>query len=169
MQSEFNQALSDTLYRVGVVPVLTIENAETGVALARALARGGLDLIEVTLRTPAALEASRRIRTEVPLARVGAGTVLDAETALVSTWTFAPWSVGAKEGDAGLGARTLAFVVTKAAMGLVTAPWQLFALRALLGVFAGYGSLTVSMAAESVPMVTNGARSPVRTSSSLIM
>jgi DHA1 family multidrug resistance protein-like MFS transporter len=45
----------------------------------------------------------------------------------------------------------LAFVVTQAAMGLVTAPWQLFALRALLGVFAGYGSLTVSMAAESVP------------------
>ena len=45
----------------------------------------------------------------------------------------------------------LAFVLTKAAMGLVTAPWQLFALRALLGVFAGYGSLTVSMAAESVP------------------
>ncbi len=36
-------------------------------------------------------------------------------------------------------------------MAFVTAPWQLFALRALLGVFAGYGALTVSMAAESVP------------------
>jgi len=45
----------------------------------------------------------------------------------------------------------LAFVVTMAAMGLVGEPWQLFALRALLGIFAGYGALTVSMAAESVP------------------
>ncbi len=45
----------------------------------------------------------------------------------------------------------LAFVFTKGAMAFVSAPWQLFALRALLGVFAGYGALTVSMAAESVP------------------
>jgi MFS family permease len=44
-----------------------------------------------------------------------------------------------------------AFVLTKGAMAFVTAPWQLFGLRALLGVFAGYGALTVSMAAESVP------------------
>ena len=36
-------------------------------------------------------------------------------------------------------------------MAFVTAPWQLFALRALLGVFAGYGALTMSMAAQSVP------------------
>lgn len=77
MQSDLNQALRDTLARVGVVPVLTIETAEQGVRVAAALARGGLDLIEVTLRTPAALEAIRRIRSEVPLARVGAGTVLD--------------------------------------------------------------------------------------------
>ena len=36
-------------------------------------------------------------------------------------------------------------------MAFVTAPWQLVALRGLLGVFAGYGALTMSMAAESVP------------------
>ena len=60
--------------------------------------------------------------------------------------------VGDRYGSKVLVIRSLgAFVVTKAAMGLVTAPWQLFALRALLGVFAGYGALTVSMAAESVP------------------
>jgi 2-dehydro-3-deoxyphosphogluconate aldolase/(4S)-4-hydroxy-2-oxoglutarate aldolase len=79
MQSELNRALADTLYRAAIVPVLTIETAEDGVGLARALARGGLDLIEVTLRTPAALEAIRRIRAEVPQARVGAGTVLTPE------------------------------------------------------------------------------------------
>ena len=60
--------------------------------------------------------------------------------------------VGDRFGSKVLVLRSLsAFVLVKAAMGLVSAPWQLLALRALLGVFAGYGSLTVSMAAESVP------------------
>ncbi|MFN7979989.1 MAG: MFS transporter [Vicinamibacterales bacterium] len=60
--------------------------------------------------------------------------------------------VGDRFGSKVLVLRSLgAFVIVKAAMGLVTAPWQLFALRALLGVFAGYGALTTSMAAESVP------------------
>jgi MFS family permease len=45
----------------------------------------------------------------------------------------------------------IAFILTKAGMAFVTAPWQLFALRALLGLFAGYGALTISMAAESAP------------------
>ena len=57
--------------------------------------------------------------------------------------------VGDRFGSKVLVLRSLgAFVVVKAAMGLVTAPWQLFALRAPLGVFAGYGALTTSMAAE---------------------
>lgn len=81
MQSKHNHALADTLLGVGVVPVLTIDNVEDGVATARALARGGLDVIEVTLRTTVALEAIRRIRVEVPKARVGAGTVLAPEQA----------------------------------------------------------------------------------------
>lgn len=81
MQSELNRALADTLYRAAIVPVLTIDTAEDGVELARALARGGLDLIEVTLRTPEAIAAIRRIRTEVPQVRVGAGTVLTPEQA----------------------------------------------------------------------------------------
>ncbi|MGD9906371.1 MAG: MFS transporter [Vicinamibacterales bacterium] len=60
--------------------------------------------------------------------------------------------VGDRYGSKVLVLRSLgAFVVTKAAMAFVTAAWQLFALRALLGIFAGYGALTVSMAAESAP------------------
>ncbi|MEZ5293403.1 MAG: MFS transporter [Vicinamibacterales bacterium] len=60
--------------------------------------------------------------------------------------------VGDRYGSKVLVLRSLgAFVVTKALMGLVAAPWQLFALRAVLGIFAGYGALTTSMAAESVP------------------
>lgn len=61
-----------------VVPVVQIKRAEDAVPLARALAKGGLKAVEVTLRTPAALESIRRIASEVPEAVVGAGTVLDA-------------------------------------------------------------------------------------------
>jgi MFS family permease len=60
--------------------------------------------------------------------------------------------VGDRYGSKLLVIRSLsAFVLTKSAMAFVTAPWQLVALRGLLGVFAGYGALTMSMAAESVP------------------
>ncbi len=60
--------------------------------------------------------------------------------------------VGDRYGSKILVVRSLAaFALTKGAMALVTAPWQLVALRGLLGVFAGYGALTMSMAAASVP------------------
>ncbi|SNX58074.1 2-keto-3-deoxy-phosphogluconate aldolase [Streptomyces sp. TLI_55] len=59
-----------------VVPVVVIEEASDAVPLARALVAGGLPAIEVTLRTPAALEAIRAIADGVPDAVVGAGTVV---------------------------------------------------------------------------------------------
>ncbi|MGW2382435.1 bifunctional 4-hydroxy-2-oxoglutarate aldolase/2-dehydro-3-deoxy-phosphogluconate aldolase [Streptomyces sp. NPDC001658] len=59
-----------------VVPVVVIEDAADAVPLARALVAGGLPAIEVTLRTPAALDAIRAIADEVPDAVVGAGTVI---------------------------------------------------------------------------------------------
>ncbi|MDQ1019856.1 bifunctional 4-hydroxy-2-oxoglutarate aldolase/2-dehydro-3-deoxy-phosphogluconate aldolase [Streptomyces afghaniensis] len=62
-----------------VVPVVVIEDAGDAVPLARALVTGGLPAIEVTLRTPAALEAIREIAGQVPEAVVGAGTVISAE------------------------------------------------------------------------------------------
>lgn len=60
---------------VAVVPVLTIEHEEDAVPLARALLEGGLRLIEVTLRTPAAPAAIAAIARELPQIVVGAGTV----------------------------------------------------------------------------------------------
>ncbi|MFF0478618.1 bifunctional 4-hydroxy-2-oxoglutarate aldolase/2-dehydro-3-deoxy-phosphogluconate aldolase [Streptomyces sp. NPDC004284] len=63
---------------VPVVPVVVIEDAADAVPLARALVAGGLPLIEVTLRTPAALDALRAVAAEVPEAVVGAGTVVSA-------------------------------------------------------------------------------------------
>jgi len=58
-----------------VIPVLTVERAADAVPLARALAAGSLRVIEVTLRTKAALEAIRAIAGEVPDCVVGAGTL----------------------------------------------------------------------------------------------
>lgn len=60
-----------------VVPVLVIEDAAQAAPLARALVSGGLPVLEVTLRTPGALDAIRAM-AGVPGARVGAGTVLSA-------------------------------------------------------------------------------------------
>jgi 2-dehydro-3-deoxyphosphogluconate aldolase/(4S)-4-hydroxy-2-oxoglutarate aldolase len=70
--------LDDLMRRAPVIPVIVIDRIEDAVPTAEALVRGGLPLLEVTLRTPVALEALRRM-AEVPGAVVGAGTVLDAE------------------------------------------------------------------------------------------
>lgn len=69
-------ALPSVLDLAPVVPVVVIEDAADAVPLARALVAGGLPAIEVTLRTPAALDAIRAIAAEVPDAVVGAGTVI---------------------------------------------------------------------------------------------
>ena len=58
-----------------VIPVLTIERVTDAVPLARALVAGGLPVIEVTLRTKAALDAIRAIAAQVPDCIVGVGTV----------------------------------------------------------------------------------------------
>ncbi len=72
------------LRRVGVVPVVTVEDVASAVPLARALLAGGIDVIEVTLRTPAAVEAIRQIAAEMPEMVVGAGTVLSEKQLLES-------------------------------------------------------------------------------------
>ncbi|HBY41083.1 2-dehydro-3-deoxyphosphogluconate aldolase / (4S)-4-hydroxy-2-oxoglutarate aldolase [Marisediminitalea aggregata] len=62
-----------------VVPVLVIDDVENAVPLAHALMAGGIKVLEVTLRTPAALDVIKRIATEVPDALIGAGTVTNAQ------------------------------------------------------------------------------------------
>jgi 2-dehydro-3-deoxyphosphogluconate aldolase/(4S)-4-hydroxy-2-oxoglutarate aldolase len=62
-----------------VIPVLTIERVEDAVPLARALVKGGVRVLEITLRTEAAIDAARAIIAGVPEAIVGIGTVLNAE------------------------------------------------------------------------------------------
>ncbi len=66
------------LRKAAVLPVLTVSSAAQGVAVARALAGGGLSAIEITLRTSAAVAAIAAIKADVPALAVGAGTVLGA-------------------------------------------------------------------------------------------
>ena len=63
----------------GVIAVLVIDNADDAVPLAKALTAGGIDAVELTLRTEAALDAVRQIRRHVPDLLVGIGTVLTPE------------------------------------------------------------------------------------------
>lgn len=65
--------------RVSVIPVLEIAEISQAVPLARALVAGGLPVIEITLRTDAALDVIEAINRDVPEATVGAGTVTRSE------------------------------------------------------------------------------------------
>jgi 2-dehydro-3-deoxyphosphogluconate aldolase/(4S)-4-hydroxy-2-oxoglutarate aldolase len=67
------------IFQRRVVPVAVIDNADDAEPLAEALQTGGLDIIEVTFRTPAAEESLRRIRRAFPTMLVGAGTILEAD------------------------------------------------------------------------------------------
>ncbi len=62
-----------------VMPVMVIQDLENAVPLAKALVAGGIRVLEITLRTPIALDAIRAISQEVPEAIVGAGTILNPE------------------------------------------------------------------------------------------
>jgi 2-dehydro-3-deoxyphosphogluconate aldolase/(4S)-4-hydroxy-2-oxoglutarate aldolase len=73
-----NSGLEPVLLAVPVIPVLIIDDRATAVPLARALVAGGLKVLEITLRTDAALDATRAIIDEVDGAVTGLGTVLTA-------------------------------------------------------------------------------------------
>lgn len=73
--------VTEALRTTRVVPVVEITEVGRAAALARALLEGGIATVEVTLRTPIALDAIREIAREVPDMCVGAGTVLDPEQA----------------------------------------------------------------------------------------
>lgn len=62
-----------------VIPVMVINNLDDAVPLAKAIVAGGIKVLEVTLRTPVALDAIRLISQQVPAAIVGAGTVTTAQ------------------------------------------------------------------------------------------
>jgi 2-dehydro-3-deoxyphosphogluconate aldolase/(4S)-4-hydroxy-2-oxoglutarate aldolase len=73
------KSMEELLGATPVMPIVTIASAELAADLARALLRGGMSAIEVTMRTPAALAAMEAIARAVPEITVGAGTVLSAD------------------------------------------------------------------------------------------
>ena len=85
-------ATIDAVFAAGpIISVATLTEAARAPDIARALVRGGVPVIEVTLRTPAALDVIAAIASEVPEAIVGAGTVLspaDMERALAAGAAF---------------------------------------------------------------------------------
>jgi len=71
-------AFDDELRATRIVPVIVIKDLAHAVPLAKALVEGGLNILEITLRTDAALDAIKAIAAEVKGAIVGAGTVINA-------------------------------------------------------------------------------------------
>jgi len=75
----YRMTLWNRIERCGVIAVLVIDDAVHAVPLAKALLAGGIDVMELTLRTDAALDALRNIRRDVPDMLAGIGTILTPE------------------------------------------------------------------------------------------
>src|ERR1700678_3762364 len=69
------------LLEIGLVPLLRAESAEQALALAGAIAAGGVTVLEVTMTVPGAIQVMRQLAEKRPDILIGAGTVLDPETA----------------------------------------------------------------------------------------
>lgn len=83
----------DLMRDAPVIPVIVLNDVNEAVPLARALVQGGIRVLEVTLRTPAALECITRIANEVPEALIGAGTVRSARDAEAAAKAGAKFAV----------------------------------------------------------------------------
>jgi len=75
------ETFQDICKKAGVIPVIEIDDAAIAADLGHALQAGGLSVVELTLRTPAALEALRAMKNACPSLVVGMGTVLDTDDA----------------------------------------------------------------------------------------
>ena len=79
MSNNWLRSSADIFAQGPVVPVLVIKELDYAVPLAKALIAGGIKVLEVTLRTPVAIDVIAKIAKEVPEAVIGAGTVTNAE------------------------------------------------------------------------------------------
>ena len=134
------------------------DNQQAGLAFGRrnvltAASANGIGFAGFTLAMPFLPLYIRELGvTDLADIALWTGVTLGATPAVTAISAPLWGRVGDRYGTKLLVLRSLtAFALTKGAMAFVTAPWQLLALRALLGVFAGYGALTVTMAAKSVP------------------
>jgi 2-dehydro-3-deoxyphosphogluconate aldolase/(4S)-4-hydroxy-2-oxoglutarate aldolase len=77
MNSLFSDSKLARIRTAGVIAVLILDDVDSAVPLAQALLKGGVDAIELTLRTPVALDCLKAIRQAVPEMMTGVGTVLN--------------------------------------------------------------------------------------------
>ncbi|HWF97877.1 MAG TPA: bifunctional 4-hydroxy-2-oxoglutarate aldolase/2-dehydro-3-deoxy-phosphogluconate aldolase [Steroidobacteraceae bacterium] len=113
-----------------VMPVVVIEEAELAPDLARALVRGGIRTVEITLRTPAALAAIEAIARHVPEIAVGAGTVLAAEDLRAAARAGATFAISP--------GATPALLSTAASVPIPYLPAVATASELMAGLAAGY-------------------------------
>lgn len=76
MKGLFSEMLTNKIEACGIIAVLVIDRAEDAVPLANALLAGGINVMELTLRTPEAIAALKEIRSKVPEMIAGVGTIL---------------------------------------------------------------------------------------------
>ena len=93
MINSFPQEILQQLKTSGVVAGFAVEKVEHAVPVAEALLAGGIDAIELMLRTPVAIDAIRAISTEVPTMLIGVGTILTPELATESKAAGADFGV----------------------------------------------------------------------------
>ena len=74
-------AVLKALREIGLVPVLRAQSVDQAMALAAAVAAGGVTVLEITMTVPGAIQVMRKLAEQRPDILIGAGTVLDAETA----------------------------------------------------------------------------------------
>ena len=101
-------AVLEQISKIGIVPVVKIDNAADALPLAKALCAGGLPCAEVTFRTSAAAEAIKIMTDNFPSMCVGAGTVLNAEQVDAAVAAGAKFIV-----SPGLNPRTVKYCVEK--------------------------------------------------------
>ena len=70
--------IDDIFKNINVIPILSLDNLDDTIGVAKALVNGGLNVLEVTLRTDYGLQAIKELKSAIPEATIGAGTVTTA-------------------------------------------------------------------------------------------
>lgn len=134
-------AIAALLARSPVLPVVTLEDAAVAPLVAQTLLRGGVRIMEVTLRTPAALSAIEAIARAVPEMAVGAGTILSGADLLAAAGAGAAFAVSP--------GTTPALLSAAAVSPLPYLPAIATASELMLGLEAGYRSFKLFPAAAA--------------------
>ena len=94
MESQFPKKVLDRIEQCGVIAVLIVDDVQDAVPVAKALLAGGIGAMELTLRTPAAIESLVRIQRKVPEMLAGVGTIVTAEQVEAVVKAGASFGVG---------------------------------------------------------------------------